>query len=63
MAESKKDKPQTDFYLLYPSNHGSGRDKWDVLGHFKNLTQINTAGFDASSVPAMFMNENHEQGG
>jgi hypothetical protein len=25
MAESKKDNPETDFYLLYPSKHGSSR--------------------------------------
>ena len=63
MAKSKKDKPETDFYLLYPSKHGSRSNKWDVLGHFENLTQVVAAGFNASSVPAMFMNKNHEQGG
>ena len=63
MAKSKKDKPETDFYLLHPSNHGSRSDKQDVLGHFKNLTQMVAAGFDASSAPAMFMNKNYEQGG
>jgi hypothetical protein len=63
MAESKKDKPETDFYLLYPSKHGSRSNKWDVLGHFENLTQVVVAGFDASSAPAMFMNKNHKQGG
>ena len=63
MAESKKDKPETDFYLLYPSKHGSRSDKRDVLGHFENLAQVVAAGFDSSSAPAMFMNKNHEQGG
>ncbi len=63
MAESKKDKPETDFYLLYPSKHGKRSNKQEVLGHFKNLTQVVAAGFNASSAPAMFMNKNHEQGG
>ncbi len=60
MAESKKDKPETDFYLLYPSKHGSRSNKRDVLGHLENLTQVVAAGFDSSSAPAMFMNKNHE---
>ena len=34
-----------------------------MLGHFQNLTQVVTAGFDASSAPAMFMNYDHDQGG
>ena len=63
MAESKKDKPETDFYLLYPSKHGSRSNKRDVLGHFENLAQVVAAGFDSSSAPAMFMNKNHKQGG
>jgi hypothetical protein len=63
MAESKRDKPETYFYLLYPSKHGSRSDKQDMLGHFKNLTQVVRAGFDSSSAPAMFKNKNHEQGG
>ena len=46
MAESKKDEPESDFYFLYPSKHGSRSDKWEMLGHFKNLTQVVAAGFD-----------------
>ncbi len=60
MAELKKDKPETDFYLLYLSKHGSRSDKRDVLGH---LVQVVAAGFDSSSAPAMFMNKNHKQRG
>jgi hypothetical protein len=56
MAESKKNKPETDFYLLYSSKHGSRCDKRDVLGHLENLAQVVAAGFDSSSAPAMFMN-------
>jgi hypothetical protein len=63
LAESKKDKPESEFYLLYPSKHGRRSDKRELLGHFKNLTQVVAAGFDASSEPAMFMNKNNEQGG
>jgi hypothetical protein len=63
MAKSKNDKSETDIYLLYPSKHGSRSKKWDVLGCFENLTQVVAAGFDASSVPAIFVNKNHEQGG
>ena len=57
MAESKKDKPETDFYLLYPSNQSRRSDKRELLGHFENLTQVVAAGFDASSEPAMFMSK------
>ncbi len=63
MAESKKDKPESDFYLLYPSKHGSRSDKQKMLGHFKNLTQVVAAGFNASSAPVKFMNKDHKQGG
>jgi hypothetical protein len=63
MAESKKDKPESDFYLLYPSKHGSRSDKREMLGHFENLTQVVAAGFNPSSVPAKFMNKDHKQGG
>ncbi len=55
MAESKKDKPESEFYLLYPSKHCRRSDKRELLGHFENLTQVVAAGFDASSEPAMFM--------
>ena len=63
MAESKKDKPESEFYLLYPSKHGRRSDKRELLGHFENLTQVVAAGFDASSEPAMLMSKNNEQGG
>ena len=63
MAESKKDKPESEFYLLYPSKHGRRSDKQELLGHFENLTQVVAAGFDASSEPAMFLSKNNEQGG
>ena len=63
MAESKKDKPESDFYLLYPSKHGRRSNKQELLGHFENLTQVVAAGFDATSASAMLMNKNHEQGG
>ena len=39
------------------------KDKRELLGHFENLTQVVAAGFDASSVSAMLINKNHEQGG
>ena len=44
---------------------GLHHTKLDVLGHFKNLTQVVAAGFNAnaSSTHAKFMNKNHEQGG
>ena len=38
-AESKKDKPESDFYLLYPSKHGRRSDERELLGHFENLTR------------------------
>ncbi len=63
MAESKKDNPESDFYLLYPLKHGRRSNKGELLGHFEHLTQVAAAGFDASSEPAMFMNKNNEQGG
>jgi len=63
MAKSKKDKPESDFYLLYPSKHGRRSNTRELLGHFKNLTQVVVAGFDATSASAMLMNKNHEQGG
>jgi hypothetical protein len=59
VAKSKKDKPETDLYILYPSKHGSRNNKRDVLGHFENLTQVVVDRFDASSVPAMLMDKNH----
>ena len=63
MAKSKKDKPKSDFYLLYPSKHGSRSDKRDVIGHFENLTQVVAAGFVGSSAPAKFMNKDNKRGG
>jgi hypothetical protein len=63
MAESKKDKPESEFYLLYPSKHGRRCNRRELLGHFENLMQVVAAGFDASSEPAMFMNKNSKQGG
>jgi hypothetical protein len=63
MAESKKDNPESDFYLLYLLKHGRRSNKGELLGHFEDLTQVAAAGFDASSEPAMFMNKNNEQGG
>ena len=63
MAKSKMDTPESDFYLLYPSKHGSRSDKQKMLGHFKNLTQVVAAGFNASSAPVKFMNKDHKQGG
>jgi len=49
MAESKKNKPESEIYLLYPSKHCRRSDKRKLLGHFENLTQVVAAGFDASS--------------
>jgi hypothetical protein len=63
MAESQKVKPETDFSLLYLSKHGKRSNICKVMGHFENLTQVVAAGFNASSVPAMLMNKNHDQGG
>ena len=63
MVKSKKDKFESDFYLLYPSKHGRRSDKQELLGHFENLTQVVAAGFDATSASAMLMNKNHEHGG